>query len=151
LEDCAGETVAAVGVDGCGAPLLAISLAGLARAFGRLAAAPRGTDEHRVADAYREHPEYASGTRRDEAALMRATPGLLCKGGAEGVYAAGLADGRGVAVKIDDGGARARGVVLAALLDRLGVCNPTVRRQREYPVLGGGAPVGAIRPHPGLG
>jgi L-asparaginase II len=151
LEDCAGEAVAAVGVDGCGAPLLAISLAGLARAFGRLAAAPRNTDERRVADAYREHPEYVSGTRRDEAALMRATPGLLCKGGAEGVYAAGLADGRGVAVKIDDGGARARGVVLAAVLDRLGVHNPTVHRQREYPVLGGGAPVGAVRTHPGLG
>jgi L-asparaginase II len=149
LEDTAGEPVTAVGVDGCGAPLLAITLTGLARAFGRLASAGPGTLEGRVADAFREHPEYASGWRRDEAALMRATPGLLCKGGAEGVYAAGLPDGRGVAVKIDDGAARARSVVMAHTLTRLGVRNEVVRAQSEYPVLGGGAPVGAVRPHTG--
>lgn len=145
LEDVAGEPVAAVTVDGCGAPLLALTLVGLARAFGRLASAATGTDTSRVADAVRAHPEQVSGTRRDEAALMRATPGLLCKGGAEGVYAAGLPDGRGVAVKISDGAARARQVVLAEVLYRLGLDNPTLRRQRELPVLGGGDPVGVVR------
>lgn len=145
LERSAGEPVTAVAVDGCGAPLMAISLAGLARAFGRFASASAGTPEGRIADAARAHPEHVSGTRRDEAALIRATPGLLCKGGAEGVYAAGLPDGRGVAVKISDGAARARSVVLAETLHRLDVRNDVVERQRASPLLGGGEPVGAVR------
>jgi len=147
LEDSAGEPAAAVAVDGCGAPVLAISLAGLARAFGRLASAAPDSPEGRIADAFRRHPEYASGSRRDEAALIRSVPGLFAKGGAEAVYAVGLADGTGLAVKIDDGGSRARAVVVAAVLaDRLGVDNDVVRAQREYPLLGGGEPVGSVRP-----
>jgi L-asparaginase II len=148
LEDSAGERVGAVAVDGCGAPLMAISLAGLARAFGRFATSAPETLEGRVAGAARAHPEYVSGSHRDEAALMRATPGLLCKGGAEGVYAAGLADGRGVAVKISDGAPRARSVVLVNLLHRLGLDNDTIRQQLEFPVLGAGHPVGAVRAVP---
>ncbi|HEV7787587.1 MAG TPA: asparaginase [Pseudonocardia sp.] len=146
VEDTAGEPAAAIAVDGCGAPLLAISLAGLARAFGRFAAADPATWEGRIADAYRRHPEYASGTRRDEAALMRSVPGLFCKGGAEAVYAVGLADGRGIAVKIDDGASRARAVVVAAVLRWLGVDNDVIRTQLEHPLLGGGQPVGSVRP-----
>jgi L-asparaginase II len=150
LEDSAGEPVAAVAVDGCGAPLMAISLAGLARAFGRFASAGPDTLEGRIATAARAHPEYVSGTHRDEAALMRATPGLLCKGGAEGVYAAGLPDGRGIAVKISDGASRARSVVLVSILHRLGLDNDAIRQQREFPVLGAGEPVGAVRAAPVL-
>jgi L-asparaginase II len=145
LEDLAAERSAATAIDGCGAPLLAISLAGLARAFGALAAAAPGTDARRLTDAVRAYPELVSGRRRDEAALMRATPGLLCKIGAEGVYGAGLADGRGVAVKVSDGAARARSVVLASVLLRLGLDNPTIRAHAELPLLGGGRPVGAVR------
>jgi L-asparaginase II len=144
LEDVSGDQVTAIAVDGCGAPLMAITLAGLARAFGRLASAAPDTAEGRVAAAMRGFPEYVSGTRRDEAALIRATPGLLCKGGAEGVYAAGLPDGRGVAVKISDGAVRARSVVMAELLHRLGHDNPTLTAQRTVALLGGGVPVGEV-------
>jgi L-asparaginase II len=146
VEDGAGEPVAAVGVDGCGAPLLAITLTGLARAFGRYAAAPADTPEGRVADAFRSFPEYASGSRRDEAALMHAIPGLFCKAGAEGVYGVGLPDGRGIAIKIEDGAARARPVVMAATLRRLGLTDPILDDQSAAPVLGGGRQVGTIRP-----
>ena len=146
LEECAGEQVTAIAVDGCGAPLMAISLTGLARAFGRLACAAPDTPQGQVADAVRAHPEYVSGTRRDEAALMRATPGLLCKGGAEGVYATGLPDGRGIAVKISDGAARARQVVMAEILHRIGLDNLQLQRQRTFPLLGAGTEVGAVRP-----
>jgi L-asparaginase II len=145
VEEVAGEKVAAVGVDGCGAPLLALSVAGLARAFGYFAAAPGGF-ERRVADAFRSYPEFASGTRRDEAALMRAIPGLFCKAGAQAVYGVGLADGRGVALKIDDGAQQARPVVMAATLQRLGLTHPVLDEQREWPVLGGGRRVGSVRP-----
>ncbi|WP_028933321.1 asparaginase [Pseudonocardia spinosispora] len=146
VQDFAHEQVAAVTVDGCGAPLLAVSLTGLARAFGRFASAPPGTDEGRIARAFREHPHYVSGTRRTSAKLIRSTPGLFCKTGAEGVVAAGLPDGRGIAVKIDDGNSRAHLVVLAAVLQRLGVDNDVIRARSERPVYGGRTLVGVLRP-----
>ncbi len=146
LEDSAGEQVTSVAVDGCGAPLLSISLAGLARAFGRFAAAPQGSHEGLIADAFRTHPQYASGTRRDEARLIRSIPGLFCKAGAEGVLAVGLPDGRGVAVKIEDGAARARMAVMAGTLQTLGLDHEVLDDLREHPVLGGGVRVGSVRP-----
>ncbi len=87
-----GEPVKTTAVDGCGAPLLSTSLVGLARAFGRLAAATEGP-ERRVADAIRAHPEHVSGTRRDEATLLRAVPGCDRQGG-RGVVLRGRAAGR---------------------------------------------------------
>jgi L-asparaginase II len=132
-------------VDGCGAPLLSTTLTGLARAFGRLALASPPSHEHTVAQAYRTYPEFASGTRRDEARLLRALPGAVGKAGAEGCYAVALPDGRAVALKVDDGGARARPVVMAAALRHLGVDHPVLDEQAEKPVLGAGHPVGAVR------
>ncbi|GMA20787.1 asparaginase [Arsenicicoccus piscis] len=142
--DLAGEPVAATTVDGCGAPALGISTAGLARTFGRLAAAAEGTPERRVADAMRAHPEYVAGSTRDVTAVMRGLPGAVAKDGAEAVYAVGLADGRGVAVKIADGSQRVRPVVLAATLLHLGVDAPVLRDLARLPVLGHGQPVGAF-------
>ena len=144
IADLAGEPVAATAVDGCGAPVMAISLAGLARAFGRVAAAPQETPEATVADAIRSHPEYLGGTRRDVTALIRGTRGAIAKDGAEAVYAVGLADGRGVALKVTDGGQRARPVILAAVLRRLGVESSAYDRLEDAPVLGHGRPVGAV-------
>jgi len=148
IGDLAAEPVTAVGVDGCGAPVFGFSLVGLARAFGRLGAAAPGTLEHQVADAMRTHPEYVGGTGRDVTDLMRAVPGLVAKDGAEAVYAAGLPDGRAVALKIADGNSRARLVVMTAALRRMGVEVPD--ELATVPVLGHGEPVGAIRPAPCL-
>ena len=69
----------------------------------------------------REYPEMVGGTGRDDTLLMRAFPGLLVKGGAEGVHCAALPDGHCVAVKIADGGDRARMPVLVGGLRRLGL------------------------------
>ena len=74
FEELTGEPVAAVAVDGCGAPLLSTSLVGLARAFRRLALATDGA-ERRVAEAIRAHPEWVSGTRRDELDAADRDPG----------------------------------------------------------------------------
>ena len=144
IADLAGEQVAATAVDGCGAPVMAISLAGLARAFGRVAAGAPGTPEGIVTAAMRAHPEYLGGTRRDVTALVRGTDGLIAKDGAESVHAVGLTDGTGVALKIADGGQRARPVVLAAVLRRLGVRSTAYDRLEDAPVLGHGEPVGAV-------
>src|SRR4029450_1948993 len=94
IDDLAHEQATNLAIDGCGAPLYAISLYALARAFGSIASASEGA-EHRVATAIRSHPEYVSGSRRDELELHRAIPGLMAKAGAESVYAVGLPDGRG--------------------------------------------------------
>jgi L-asparaginase II len=145
VERLAGEPVAAVGVDGCGAPLFALTLTGLARAFAAIATAPAGTPEHRVATAIRAHPEWLGGTRRDVTRLIAGVPGLIAKDGAEGVYAAALPDGRVAALKVDDGGQRARPPVMVAALRALGVGAPVLDELAEAALLGGGEPVGAVR------
>ncbi len=138
-----------VAVDGCGAPLLSTSLTGLARAFSALATGVDG--DTRIAEAIRAHPEFVSGTARDELALLRAIPGAIGKAGAESCYAVALPDGRAFATKTDDGAARARPVLMAALLERFGVTKESgvdaeaVRRTGESVLLGGGRPVGEIR------
>jgi L-asparaginase II len=145
-----GEPVTTVAVDGCGAPLLSTSLTGLARAFRALAIATDGP-ERRVADAIRQHPEFVSGTTRDELALLRAIPGAIGKAGAESCYAVALPDGRAFASKTDDGAARVRPVLMAEALRRSGVDREpgvdaaAVHRTGELPLLGGGVPVGEIR------
>jgi L-asparaginase II len=146
LEELAGEPVGAVGIDGCGAPLFGISLLGLARAFAKLAAAPEGTLEHRIATAMNRHPEWVGGTGRDVTALMRALPGAVAKDGAEGVYAIGLPDGSAVALKIADGSSRARAVVIVAALRQLGVDVDPLTALATVPILGHGLAVGAVRP-----
>ncbi len=145
-----GEPIAVTAVDGCGAPQTSTSLTGLARGFRALATATAG-EEHRVAEAIRAYPEYVSGTTRDERKLLTAIPGAIGKAGAEACYAVALPDGRAFALKVDDGGARARPVVMAEALRRSGV--PTeegvdadaLDDTGVVPVLGAGEPVGEIR------
>jgi len=145
VEELAGQPVTAVAVDGCGAPLFGLSLAGLARAFARLVTAGAGTPERAVADGMRAHPDLAGGTGRDVTLLMAGAPGVLAKDGAEGVFAAGTPDGAAVAVKVADGTGRARTPLLVAALRRAGVHAPVLDDLAEAPVLGGGHPVGSIR------
>ncbi|CAN5565045.1 asparaginase [soil metagenome] len=145
LPDLTGEPVVHVAVDGCGAPLFSASLSGLARAFSRLALADADSAEGRVASAIRSNVAMVSGSRRDEAALLAAFPGAIGKAGAEGAYVVALADGRTVAVKIEDGAYRARPVAMAAMLQRLGLSHPVLDAQVRPPVLGGGRVVGELR------
>lgn len=137
IERACAEQVSAVAVDGCGAPLFAVSLTGLARGFASL----RGST---VASAMQAHPDLVGGAGRDVTGLMTAVPGLVAKDGAEGVYAAVTADGGSVAVKVYDGAARAR---LPLLLHGLAQLGADVEPARALipPVLGHGQPVGAVR------
>ncbi|MCC2321005.1 asparaginase [Cellulomonas xiejunii] len=143
-----GVPVEHVTVDGCGAPLLSSTLTGLARAFGTIAAAAArgdGSAPARVGRAMAAHPWHVGGTGRDVTAFMAAVPGLVAKDGADGVYAAGLPDGGAVALKVLDGSARPRAVVLAAALGLAGVDPAAVAAVADTPVLGHGRPVGAVR------
>ncbi len=143
LERLAGEPVRHVAVDGCGAPQHALTLPGLARAFTALVLG--GPHERRTADAMRSHPWLVGGTGRDVTQLMEGIPGLVAKDGAEGVYAAALADGSSVALKITDGAGRARTPVLVAALRALGVEADVLEQLATTPVLGGGRQVGEVR------
>jgi L-asparaginase II len=148
LQRLSAEKVAATGVDGCGAPLFAVSLTALARAFGSLVLAQPDSAERSVADAIRAHPEWTSGTARSERALMLAVPGLLVKSGAEGVQAFALADGRAGAIKMEDGAPRAIPALTVTLLRLLGVAEAEpggLDHIADLPVYGGGQVVGQIQ------
>ncbi len=144
-----GETVAATGIDGCGAPLFAISLTALARGFLRLATASEGP-ERVVADAMRAHPELVAGTGREATAVMRGVSGAVAKDGAEAVWAVAVPGIGAVAVKIDDGAQRASNPAMVAGLELLGVRAPALTALAETPILGGGAPVGSARVRAGV-
>jgi L-asparaginase II len=152
LERLSGEQVQHVAVDGCGAPQHALTLPGLARGFLALVDAEPGSVERRVADAARRHPELVGGTGREVTRVMRAVPGLLAKDGAEGMFAAALPGVGAVAVKIEDGAARAAPVALAGALRLLGVSGrwdvdgAALERLAHPPVRGGGEVVGQLRP-----
>jgi L-asparaginase II len=145
VADLTGDDVVATVVDGCGAPLFAVTLAGLARAFARVAGADPGTPEGRVAAAMSAYPSLVGGAGRDVTALLAGLPGCVAKDGAEGVYALALPDGRAAAVTIDDGGERARLPALVAALQAVGVRAPVLDELASSPVMGHGEPVGEVR------
>ncbi|SFW90755.1 asparaginase [Amycolatopsis australiensis] len=124
VEDLTAHPIERVAVDGCGAPLFATTLRGLATAVSKIATAAPGTPEHLVAEGIRRHPELVGGSRRDVTAVMRAVPGLIAKDGFEAVQVAALPDGTAIALKIADGGDRARYPVLAAALRLCGADVP---------------------------
>jgi L-asparaginase II len=146
LGEAAGEPVAAVVTDGCGAPQHALSLTGLARGALSLVQAEPGTPGRRVADAMRAHPWLVAGTGRDDTELMQGVDGLLVKGGADGVHVAALPGAGAVALKLDDGGDRGRMPALVAGLLRLGVPAGLLEQWAVTPVSGGDGVVGEIRP-----
>ena len=150
LAEAAGEPVTAVVVDGCGAPQHALSVTGLARGVLSLVQAPAGGPERAVADAMRAHPWFVAGTGREDTDVMTAVPGLLMKGGADGVHVAAVPDRGAAALKLDDGGERGRVPALLAGLARLDAPLDGVEEWLQTPVLGGGDVVGSVRPAPVL-
>jgi L-asparaginase II len=103
-------------VDGCGVVTFALPLERMAHAFGRL---PRLEGGDRVAAAMRSHPELIRGPQATDTRVMKALPGWIAKGGAEGLLCAASPEGLGVALKAEDGNGRALGPAAAAFLARL--------------------------------
>jgi L-asparaginase II len=102
-------------VDGCGVLTFALPLERMAHAFGRFATLPAGD---RIAAAMREHPDLIRGPLATDTRLMKALPGWIAKGGAEGLLCA-AGDGIGVALKAKDGNGRALGPAAALFLEQL--------------------------------
>ncbi len=154
VERLTGEKIAHTAVDGCGAPVPAISLAGLGRAIHRIGTASERSPFalHRVAGslvrAVRDHPWVIDGPgRADTIAIERL--GVFAKGGAEGIMVMVAPDGTTVALKVLDGSARAATIVAATLLAHAGALSLSdvegLAAALPLAVLGGGTEVGTIR------
>ena len=146
------------GTDGCGIPVIGISLRGMARAMARLAdteglSPDRASAAKRILDAMAAAPLMVSGTGTFNTVVMTVAGATVrLKTGAEGVYCAVLPGlGYGVALKIDDGASRAAEVAVATILDGLGAFTPAQREMlapQLRPIVKNvaGRDVGEIRP-----
>lgn len=152
VEEYCGEAPAHWAVDGCGAPLAAVSLTGLARGIGRLAQAPSGKHGDAraatVATAMLDYPWAVHGAGKENTTVMEDL-GIIAKSGAEGVLVLGTSTGVAVALKMLDGNGRAATLVGLTLLAASGAVDPEavfkVLAKVVPPVLGGGNPVGSLR------
>lgn len=152
LRELSGVSDLPWGVDGCAAPNFALPLTGFARALAKLAGW-RTAGSSRIVHAMIAHPALVAGTGRSCTALMRAAKGkAAAKIGAEGVYAAMIPEsGLGIAIKMDDGAARAAETAIAAILTTLGILDETARALVHVPVINTrGTIVGEQRPAPAL-
>lgn len=154
VERLIGSRVSHTAVDGCGAPVFAMSLTGLGRAVHRVGTSSERSPFalHRLAGTLvrtvREHPWAIDGPGRPDTIVIERL-GVFAKGGAEGVMVMVAPDGTTVALKILDGSGRAATAVALTLLVQAGALprSETAAVLAELPltVSGGGEPVGAIR------
>ncbi|MBC7900041.1 MAG: asparaginase, partial [Saprospiraceae bacterium] len=128
-----------IGIDGCSAPIFAVSILAMAKSFLNLISPPSGFDEdlrdaaERLTQAMLNCPDVIGGTERLDTILMKAAPGkLISKVGADGVWLCGVLpsdqwpSGLGIALKVEDGDdMRARPVAAAELLRQLGLLEPS--------------------------
>ncbi|MGP3535297.1 asparaginase [Microbacterium sp. RD1] len=155
IERLIGEKPAATAIDGCGAPVYAMTLLGLARAIHRVGTASERSPFalHRGAGtlvrAVRENPWAIDGPGRPDTIVIERL-GVFAKTGAEGVMVMVAPDGTTVALKMLDGSGRAASAVALRLLERAGaLAAPDVAdamSRLPLTVSGGGRDVGSIRP-----
>lgn len=155
VERLTGEKVAHTAIDGCGAPVHAITLTGLARSIHRIGTASDRSPFalHRVAGslvrAVREHPWAIEGPGRPDTIAIEKL-GVFAKFGAEGIMVMVAPNGTTVALKVLDGATRAATIVAATLLARSGGLSDTdvatLAEALPLGVSGGGSIVGTIRP-----
>ncbi|WP_422017407.1 asparaginase [Roseateles sp.] len=148
------------GIDGCSIPTFALPLRALALAFARCGTGQGLTDGHaraarRLRQAVAAAPFMVGGTDRFDTRVMQAWgERLFCKIGAEGVYCAALPElGLGLALKIDDGAARAAEAAMAAVAAALLQTDDPLLHDYSHFTLRNwrGVEVGSLRPAAGLG
>jgi L-asparaginase II len=144
-----------LGNDGCGVVCFAVPLRQMALSFAGLAAAARAGERSAatVVEAMTTYPEMVAGERRICTELMRQAAGrLFAKVGAEGVYCVGVPGAElGIAIKVEDGAARAISPAILGVLRELDLISEDdfgALHSFAYPELRNtrGEPVGQIRP-----
>lgn len=142
IEEFSGEAVAKTTIDGCGAPLHALSTLGLARSISKFS-----LEGGVLVDAALANPNLIGDVTTPDAAFLRA--GLFSKLGAEGVFTVATESGYAVAIKIADGSLRAAGLIALQMLTRHGLVNEKQSSQIatdcKVEVLGGGKSVGELQ------
>jgi L-asparaginase II len=152
IEEYSEEKIAHLGIDGCGAPVAAISLTGLARAYSRLGKAPSDKNSNAraatIATSMLDYPWAVQGKGEANTIVMEELD-VIAKIGAEGVLVLATPQGVSAAVKVLDGNLRATSLVGLTLLAAVGAVDipgvSSVLEKVVEPVLGGGRPVGKIR------
>jgi len=139
IELLAGEKVSAETFDGCGAPLFAISLTGLAKA---IASVVKSDDlvYKQIVTACTKYPELVAGEGRLTTRMMKAVPGLFMKEGAEGIEVCALPDGRVIAIKIIDGSWRPVAPIIVEIFKRWNVVMP----DESVKIYGGASVIGEV-------
>lgn len=120
LELLSEERITKIAVDGCGAPLFALTLRGLARTIHNLMVSPDPVHQQ-VVNACRDYPVMVSGEGTLPTVAMQTVKGLFVKTGAESVLVAGLSNGYTIAWKISDGSERGEKELLTASLKKIGI------------------------------
>lgn len=111
--------------DDCGAPTLQLQLAQMALLYAHLGAGEQ-PDLERLSRAMLACPDLIAGEGRFDTELMRLGHGqVVSKGGAEGIQCLSrVAEGLGVAIKVEDGASRAKHAVALHLLEQLDWLTP---------------------------
>jgi L-asparaginase II len=155
VERLTGERVAATAIDGCGAPVHAMTLIGLGRAIHRIGTSSTSSPFalHRNAgalvQAVRSNPWTIAGPGRPDTVVIERL-GVFAKVGAEGVMVMVAPNGTTVALKVLDGSTRAASAVALRLLELAGALPSSdvadAMSRLSLSVSGGGKDVGVIRP-----
>ncbi|MET4159696.1 asparaginase [Agromyces sp. PvR057] len=154
LERLTGERATATAVDGCGAPVHAISLTGLARGIQKITTASSSSpfalfrEGAALTEGVRENPWAIAGPGQpDTIAIERV--GVFAKFGAEGVMVMTAPDGTTTALKVLDGSSRASTIIGLRLLASTGAIDDSeidrVATELDLWVMGGERRVGEIR------
>jgi L-asparaginase II len=139
IELLAGEKVSTATFDGCGAPLFAISLIGLAMSISNLVKSNEAVHKQ-IVNTCTTYPELVAGEGRLTTRMMRAVPGLFMKEGAEGIEVCALPDGRVIAIKIIDGSWRPVAPIIMEIFKRWGVVMP----DESVKIYGGTSVIGEV-------
>lgn len=147
FEVLTGEKIVSESIDGCGAPLFAITLRSMVRA---IHAITHSDDPYlrAIVDACTGYPEMVSGAGRIVTEAMERVPSLFVKDGAEGVMIASHRDGGTIGWKMSDGSNRGDRPLLSASLSHLGISVDLASASGHLPteIYGDGKVVGQIRP-----
>lgn len=159
VERFTGEKPAATAIDGCGAPVFAVTLTALARGIARIqTSSPRSPfaiyrNAGKLAEAVQEDPWALQGLGMPNTLVVERL-GVFAKLGAEGIMVMSAKDGTTVALKMLDGQGRAATLVALELLVRAGALQrrdvDDLKPELGLDVLGGGVSVGEIGLSPSL-
>jgi len=137
LELLSNEKITKIAIDGCGAPLFAITLKGLATAIHNLMISSDPVHQ-KVVNACKNYPIMVSGTNTLPTVAMESIDDLFVKTGAEGVLVAGLSNGKTIVWKMSDGSDRGEFELLSKSLTKIGINkNLYESRKNDYLIKAG--------------